>query len=1414
MNFPSERQNDRAAIRARQKAYLASLDAQVSQLNRKKALDDVQDGHFVRNLPATPDEMLNGVLLAPLPPVDPKRGSPRGIGKGLKQLQQANNPNVRNGRLRYGKSYESGVSQVIGGPTDYEGANSLGPELSGEPRNFNKELADYLMGPPQNSNQRDGGNINLNYANGNSMMVNAVSEQLNKFSANQHRTESTIKWLTEQLQRNRTDYAKHTKMLVDQHTKDAESLAALRDRLRLAETEILENRAWRAEFERRKNETIDNSASAAIAELKAREEDAKLRQQSEENRSRRMAEALTELTSRMEDVRQMQSKLEDDVQSRLGTVENSVAQQTDRIVNMVDRESDHVVSQQSVSEANNSNIVDLQNSLKQVITRLANEEDSRRQLERSLIEVQEENRRLIKKETDGLHSQILAEASARREGSTEVDEKNRFLGQIIEEREKANIAMVEERIIRLEKAAEGSDVIRRKQNEEREKEARKFFNDIATTARTETDTMKARHEAMTAQTVEQLRELSHEVVQIQETTRKAEKRIGELTAGSLQGISTAMESGMKQFQQDVKEIREVLSAEITARRNGNEKVLKRVEDVELREESALSELTELLGTQVRRLQDGIDAIPAMIEEAKVEAKAFTTDECEKVKSELYLEIKEIVKRMDDLSQHVEDVRAESKRAREHLEVNLQRMNTQLVDVDTFSKKVELKLSEEVMERESHVQKVNAEMNNALTEERMEREKEDQALGEKVSEVNLNLIEKIEREDTESYNKSKQEIFELGVSCQEARTKLMEQVVQQAKNMDQTNTATLRKEIAASVIVGKSFAEQISQEKTSHLHETIEIVRDGLTKQCNSVKESLELEVDVRTADITAVKETVGEEVKRLGVAIDALKLALDREKEMEEEERNKILQEVVDACHRVEESMGQKLISEGRSIRSLIKASVAAEASERMSEVNDAKQLAEHRLLHEKDALVAADARDKEFVLMKAAEWVDNEKSDRMKVDQSIQNEMDVRSAAVAAKEESREVLRMIGDQIQDVDMLNRHREVVWDIRKLRKFAIEVKTDLGVLKQESETEDKALGGRLDKEAEDRVGGDAALQKELDERMTKEIEDRTEGDRVLREGLDEEMAKRTEEVLRLDGRVDNLWEEKDQLEEDLGKTIEVTAKAVNREVARRLQEDAEVREEELCREGSENAVRYIVDKIAGKMEQDERLDELTKIETRFGLVNDRLKKNVAHAMSIAEDNLRAAKDTIRVENDAEHREMVQLVRDATGEVRGDVANMLGDIENAVKGAEGSVITLDEKTSENFKKQEELIKGAEEKVEEVKEKVKEEVKKEFEEKIKSAEEKVEEAKKELEGSLEKMGEEWGKERKAREEVVKEESEKAAKTLIDAEIKMVSEKIDKMQKESQEIDWGALRKKGGVTGGGGGGGDGGKPPEEEKP
>ena len=158
-------------------------------------------------------------------------------------------------------------------------------------------------------------------------------------------------------------------MLVNQHTKDAESLAALRDRLRVAETEILESRAWRAEFERKRNEGVEDSASAAIAELRAREEDGKARQQSEDNRARRLAESLAELTNRLEQVKQNQSRLDDNVSARLGVVENSVSAQTDKIVNLVDREGENIVSQHNDSENNAANIVDLQNSLKQVMQR-------------------------------------------------------------------------------------------------------------------------------------------------------------------------------------------------------------------------------------------------------------------------------------------------------------------------------------------------------------------------------------------------------------------------------------------------------------------------------------------------------------------------------------------------------------------------------------------------------------------------------------------------------------------------------------------------------------------------------------------------------------------------------------------------------------------------------------------------------------------------------------------------------------------------------------------------------------------------------------------------------------------------------------------------------------------------------------
>lgn len=129
---------------------------------------------------------------------------------------------------------------------------------------------------------------------------------------------------------------------------------------------------------------------------------------------------------------------------------------------------------------------------------------------------------------------------------------------------------------------------------------------------------------MTKQTQESLRELSTEVVNIQETTRKAEKRIGELTASSLQGISTAMETGMKQFQSSTKEIKEVLSAEISARRNAGEKTSARMSEMELREEARINDLGEQVGARLNAMQEQVDAIPAKLEAVTKDCKDFAT----------------------------------------------------------------------------------------------------------------------------------------------------------------------------------------------------------------------------------------------------------------------------------------------------------------------------------------------------------------------------------------------------------------------------------------------------------------------------------------------------------------------------------------------------------------------------------------------------------------------------------------------------------------------------------------------------------------------------------------------------------------------------------------------------------------------
>jgi len=207
--------NDRAAIRARQRAYLESLDAQTAYKAHASAEDRASDGKFVRNLPATPDQ---AALLAPLPPVN-SRPSPRKVGKGLKDLASVgmSADQIEVGRRRYGKAYESGVGAALnhGDNANHYDDPASDQQLGfGQPqspnnrknflRNYNQQGAynpanqQGIAGPPRTA-------VNLDYANNNALLQAAVSEQLNKFNAIQQRSDSTLKYLSEQVS------ASHTK---------------------------------------------------------------------------------------------------------------------------------------------------------------------------------------------------------------------------------------------------------------------------------------------------------------------------------------------------------------------------------------------------------------------------------------------------------------------------------------------------------------------------------------------------------------------------------------------------------------------------------------------------------------------------------------------------------------------------------------------------------------------------------------------------------------------------------------------------------------------------------------------------------------------------------------------------------------------------------------------------------------------------------------------------------------------------------------------------------------------------------------------------------------------------------------------------------------------------------------------------
>ena len=81
---------------------------------------------------------------------------------------------------------------------------------------------------------------------------------------------------------------------------------------------------------------------------------------------------------RVEQMRQVQSKLEDTIQSRIGVLENAVQQQDARTSNLVGTQNENDVTTSSSIQSAKGVIADLQRQMKQLSYKLSSEEENRR----------------------------------------------------------------------------------------------------------------------------------------------------------------------------------------------------------------------------------------------------------------------------------------------------------------------------------------------------------------------------------------------------------------------------------------------------------------------------------------------------------------------------------------------------------------------------------------------------------------------------------------------------------------------------------------------------------------------------------------------------------------------------------------------------------------------------------------------------------------------------------------------------------------------------------------------------------------------------------------------------------------------------------------------------------------------------
>ena len=508
-----------------------------------------------------------------------------------------------------------------------------------------------------------------------------------------------------------------------------------------------------------------------------------------------------------------------------------------------------------------------------------------RKLEEAFSDNTGQIRLMIGKELENIRGDIVSEAEARREGNEANDDKTKFFNSIIEEREKAMTTMLEDRIGRIEKTLNMDAETRRKRIEDEQKETTKFLSSIMEVAKLETIALKKKHESMTAKTTEHLRELSAEVVSIQQSTSKAEKRIGEITAASVQGVSQALESGLTQHSSEITELREVISAEITARRNASEKLSVVCDGLHETQKSDDATTNELIGAEIAKIYEKIEEVPSMIEVVVKECNKFTLQQCESVQTGLETKLRSLDESVYKLTNHVEEVQRESKElidhVAEHLDKTDKMVNKIQIAVDENAENVASEIASARM-NESNLNKKIDEAVEKEKEERMDSEKELVEEREKKEDVVLHMLQD---EIKKAQETAKIDTHNLKLECNSNLAEKYDELLTAARQHDSELYSTVTLDIASSLTVAKGHADSVTNEKNATINAHIEAVRSVLSEQVSGISAGLQEETKARAGIVDKVEADILSERRKTDGEFTKVQIKLNEDAQFAEKER-------------------------------------------------------------------------------------------------------------------------------------------------------------------------------------------------------------------------------------------------------------------------------------------------------------------------------------------------------------------------------------------------------------------------------------------------------------------------------------------------------------------------------------------------